>query len=80
MTRLPRELAPWAPFLEAFPEEAAGSIWPWLPRLNTLLGPVRVDSQRRSGETDGFDGLTRRGIYDRLLAGEWALSSSGAPP
>jgi hypothetical protein len=73
MTRLPRELAPWAPFLEAFPEEAAGSIWPWLPRLDTLLGPVRVDSQRRSGETDGFDGLTRRGIYDRLLAGEWAL-------
>jgi hypothetical protein len=73
MTRLPRELAPWAPFLEAFPDEAAGSIWPWLPRLNTLLGPVHVDSDRRSGETDGFDGLTRRGAYDRLVTTEWAL-------
>ena len=73
MIRLPRELAPWAPFLEAFPDEAAGTIWPWLPRLNTLLGPVHVDSERRSGETDGFDGLTRRGIYDRLVTGEWAL-------
>ncbi len=73
MTRLPRELAPWAPFLEAFPDEAAGAIWPWLPRLNTLLGPVQVDSERRSGETDGFDGLTRRGAYDRLVTTEWAL-------
>ncbi len=73
MTRLPRALAPWAPFLEAFPDEAAQTIWPWLPRLNSLLGPVHVDSDRRSGETDGFDGLTRRGIYDRLVTGEWAL-------
>jgi hypothetical protein len=73
MTRLPRELAPWAPFLEAFPDEEVQAIWPWLPRLNTLLGSVHVDSERESGESDGYDGLTRRGIYDRLLTDEWAL-------
>ncbi len=73
MTRLPRELAPWTPFLEMFPDEAAHTIWPWLQRLHALVGDVHLTSERMSGEADGFDGLTRRGIYDRLVTSEWAL-------
>jgi hypothetical protein len=73
MTRLPRELASWAPFLEVFPDEDVRTILPWLPRLNTLVGAIHLASERRSGEADGFNGLTRRGNYDRLVAGEWAL-------
>ncbi len=76
MTRLPRELAPWAPFLGMFPDEAVHAIWPWLPRLHALVGDVHLSSERMSGEADGFDGLTRRGIYDRLVTSEWALLES----
>jgi hypothetical protein len=71
---LPRPLAPWGPYLSLFPRDLALSLGPFLQRLSLTVGPLRV--RRASGEADpdGFDGLDRRGPYDRLLASEWLLA------
>ncbi|MFO0588729.1 MAG: hypothetical protein U0441_14360 [Polyangiaceae bacterium] len=71
---LPRALAPWAKQLDLFAGPAALSIAPLLPRLSGVLGgggPV-IGSR---GEPDGFDGIDRRGPYERLLPSEWLLLS-----
>ena len=74
MIELPRALQPWAQELELFPHEVATALAPLLPRLDRLVGPLRASPKSGSGEPDGFDGLSRRGIYDRLLVSEWLLA------
>ena len=49
----------------------------WLPRLQPLLGrslPSTIDA--RQGIPDGFDGITTRGLPERLLTTEWALADA----
>ena len=74
MIELPRALQPWAQELELFPSETASALAPLLPRLDRLVGPLRASPKWGRGEPDGFDGLSRRGIYDRLLVSEWLLA------
>ncbi len=51
------------------------SVGPWLPKLSAAIGPLRSRASRSpTGEPNGFDGITRRGTYDRLLLTEWALA------
>jgi hypothetical protein len=38
------------------------------------MGPLRTRQRADRGEVDGFDGLTRRGTYERLLMSEWLLA------
>lgn len=71
MTALPRALAGWANVLEAFQEDLALSIGPWLPRLSAAIGPMHVQKESLDGEVDGFDGIARRGTFERVLLTEW---------
>jgi len=71
---LPRALMPWATWLELFPREFVQSFGPMLQRLDRAVGPLRVQAELGKGEPDGFDGLTRRGSYERLLLTEWLLA------
>jgi len=71
---LPRPLAPWGTYLSIFPRDLALSLGPVLQRLSSALGPLKVRRAGGDGEADGFDGLARRGPYERLLASEWLLA------
>ncbi len=71
---LPRSLQPWSQWLELFPREILTSVGQMIQRLDRAVGPLRVRSETGSGEPDGFDGLTRRGSYERLLLTEWLLA------
>jgi hypothetical protein len=71
---LPRALAHWAPHLGIFPRDLAVSLGPVLHRLSFAVGPLQVKRHQADGEPDGYDGLTRRGSYERLLTSEWLLA------
>jgi hypothetical protein len=69
---LPRHLAPWAGPLALFPEEIALVLGPMVMRLAGILGGWPSD-RAPEGSPNGYDGIGRRGPYDRLLATEWLL-------
>ncbi len=69
---LPRTLARWKNQLDVFPEDVAVSIGALASRLAPLFGSQTSTSGTR-GEPDGFDGIARRGSYERLLLSEWLL-------
>ncbi|MCY1018911.1 hypothetical protein [Pyxidicoccus sp. MSG2] len=71
MTALPPALRPWASQLSLFPDELALHLGPYVARLSAALGALRPRSEADGGEPQGYDGLTRRGTYDRLLVSEW---------
>lgn len=71
---LPRALSSWGPFLGIFPRDLAVSLGPVLNRLSFAVGPLQARRHSGDGEPDGYDGLSRRGSYERLLASEWAIA------
>jgi hypothetical protein len=71
---LPPALTPWGPLLRIFPPEIALALGPLLQRLAAAVGPLRAPLHSGDGEVDGFDGLARRGSYERLLVSEWLLA------
>ncbi|QQR44165.1 hypothetical protein JKA73_35150 [Myxococcus xanthus] len=71
MSTLPHALRPWASILAKFPLEVALNLGPLVARLSVALGPLRAPSEREGGEPQGYDGLSRRGSFDRLLVSEW---------
>ncbi|HLL85063.1 MAG TPA: hypothetical protein VK420_20510, partial [Longimicrobium sp.] len=75
MSGLPAALEPWAEPLSLFPRELALSLGPWLQRLSLGLGPSKARTRDGLAEPDGYDGLARRGPYERLLASEWLLAT-----
>ncbi|MEM7245891.1 MAG: hypothetical protein AAF533_11140 [Acidobacteriota bacterium] len=74
LMELPRPLQPWAEELEILAPHLATSLGGLLPRLASFFGPLRRRPRAGMGEPDGFDGLTRRGPYERLLLSEWLLA------
>jgi hypothetical protein len=70
---LPAALVPWSRELAIFPREIALELGPVVRRLAALVGSA-IPSRAASGEPDGFDGLARRGSYERLLHSEWLLA------
>ncbi|HYN22383.1 MAG TPA: hypothetical protein VE078_15590, partial [Thermoanaerobaculia bacterium] len=71
---LPRALAAWTPYLSFFPLDLAVSLGPVLHRLSFAVGPLQARRHQADGEPDGYEGLTRRGSYERLLTSEWLLA------
>ncbi|HET9956587.1 MAG TPA: hypothetical protein VFQ61_18925 [Polyangiaceae bacterium] len=69
---LPRHLSQWGPQLALFPKELALALGPLVSRLANLVGGWRV-AETHDGDPDGYDGIARRGTYDRLLPTEWLL-------
>ena len=71
---LPPSLAPWAGYLKIFPDEITLALKPILQRVAMLIGSPQPLLNETEGEPDGFDGLNRRGTYERLLLSEWMLA------
>lgn len=71
---LPPSLAPWAAYLNIFPEEVSLALGPMIQRVSMLIGSPQPRLNEKKGEPDGFDGLNRRGTYERLLLSEWMLA------
>ena len=71
---LPPSLAPWAAYLNIFPEEVSLALGPMIQRVSMLIGLPQPRLNEKEGEPDGFDGLNRRGTYERLLLSEWMLA------
>jgi hypothetical protein len=72
MIPLPSHLAPWSPYLSLFPEEIALVLGPMVARLASLTGSAPLD-HAQEGAPNGYDGIAKKGPYDRLLAAEWLL-------
>jgi len=72
---VPPALAPWKDALSMVSPEVAASLGPWLTRLAPMVGPLRARTLLGTGEPDGYDGLLRRGTWERLLLSEWLLAS-----
>jgi len=71
---LPPSLAQWAKYLKLFPEEVSLALKPVIQRVSMLMGSPYPRFNEQEGEPDGFDGLNRRGTYERLLLSEWMLA------
>ena len=71
---LPPSLAPWAGYLQIFPEEVSLALGPIIQRISMVIGSPQPRFNENEGEPDGFDGLNRRGTYERLLLSEWMLA------
>ncbi|RYZ41243.1 MAG: hypothetical protein EOO71_12815 [Myxococcaceae bacterium] len=71
MTALPPMLRPWASQLSLFPDDLALHLGPHVARLAAAVGGLRPRGEAEGGEPQGYDGLTRRGTFDRLLVSEW---------
>lgn len=72
--KLPSALAHWAQYLDIFPEEMSIALAPIVRRVSMAVGPLSPRFRGADGEPDGFNGLDRRGSYERLLLSEWALA------
>lgn len=71
---LPPSLTQWATYLKIFPEEVSLALGPIVQRVSMLIGSPHPLLHENQGEPDGFDGLNRRGTYERLLLSEWMLA------
>lgn len=69
----PKALEPWEPELRLLARDLVGHLAPLAERVANLLGPLRLATEQRADEPNGYSALSRRGPYDRLVASEWAL-------
>lgn len=68
-----RTLLRWQKQLELFPEDLASTLGEMMYRLMAPLGAISLPRDAQQGDVDGFDGIARRGSYERLLPSEWLL-------
>lgn len=72
--KLPPHLAAWEPQLRIFPPEIATGLAPMVQKLASLIGPLSGRHTEGLILPDGFAGLAKRGIYERLIASDWLLA------
>lgn len=70
----PRALTPWVEYLNIFPRELSLALGTMVQRISLVVGSMRSRSLNHSGDIDGFDGIARRGSYEKLVASEWLLA------
>nr|WP_217277578.1 LpqB family beta-propeller domain-containing protein [Corallococcus exiguus] len=68
---MPPALRPWATQLSLFPKDLARHLGAHVARLSAAVGTLRPRGEAEGGEPQGYDGLSRRGPFDRLLVSEW---------
>lgn len=71
--KLPPALAPWADSLAVLTPDLAIGLGPLIRGIDQLVASREV-TPAEQGVLDGFDGLSRRGHPDLLLASEWLLA------
>lgn len=74
MTTLPPNLRPWSATLQALVPDLALALGPLIQRLDALVGPMGRPPDPGGADPDGYDGLSRRGPYERLSLTEWVLA------
>ncbi len=72
--KLPGTLARWHPLLDVFQAELQPELARMASALELAIGRPRVNSSKAADEPSGFDGLSRRGTYERLLLTEWLMA------
>ena len=76
MTPFPRPLLPWRQQLACFPDDLAVALGKLVIRLAPLVDAFSSMISPHHGEVAGFDGISRRGSYERLLPTAWLLRES----
>ena len=72
--KLPASLAPWAQQLKIFPDEISLALGAMAQKISPFVTPLRSQEEISDREPNGYDGVARRGIYERLLLSELALA------
>lgn len=78
MSALPAPLKPWAAQLSLLQRDLALALAPSIQRLSMSIGPLADAQSQPTGAPDGYDGVARKGSYERLLITEW-LYADEAP-
>jgi len=68
-----RTLQRWKKQLDLFPEDVTATLGELMHRLAAPLSALALPRDAEQGDVDGFDGIARRGSYERLLPSEWLL-------
>lgn len=76
--KLPSSLAPWAKHLQIFPDEISLMLGEYVRKISSAVAPLDASAADENGEPNGYDGVARRGIYERLLLSELALADDFA--
>ncbi len=72
--KLPAALTPWSKHLQIFPEEISLILGGYVQRISPFIAPINSAFADETGEPNGYDGVARSGIYERLLLSELALA------
>jgi len=72
--KLPISLTPWAKYLQIFPDEISLALGNYVQKISPFINPINSLEEIAEGEPNGYDGVNRRGIYERLLLSELALA------
>lgn len=72
--KLPASLTHWAEHLQIFPEEISLTLGAYVRKISPFISPLNSFAEDPDGEPNGYDGIARRGIYERLLLSELALA------
>lgn len=72
--KLPSNLSPWANQLKIFPDEISLALGTLAQKISPFFAPLRSSEENSDREPNGYDGVARRGIYERLLLSELALA------
>lgn len=72
--KFPASLTHWAEHLQIFPEEISLTLGGYVRKVSPFIAPLNSFAEDADGEPNGYDGIARRGIYERLLLSELALA------
>lgn len=71
---LPRALAPWSTYLNLFSDDLGAFVGTVVERLDRIFGSFNWQHADEQGDPEGYDGIDRRGVYERLMLSEWLLA------